>query len=315
MRFPLPDWRKLLRTARPLTGDAMLDRRHVYILPTRFGVGYAVMLLMMLVGAINYSLSLGFVLTFLLGGLGIVALLHTWRNLANVTVSPGRSLPVFLGEDAVFPLTLSDPSGRTRYAIGVQCSLGEPAYCDVAAKQRGEVMLPRKTHRRGWMNAGRVTVFTEFPLGLFRAWSYVEFGQRCLVYPAPANPGLPLPAATPGDREGKAQSSAGNEDFAGLRGYLAGDSPRRVDWKAYARAQGLLTKQYEGMTQASLWLDGQLLPGHGAEDTLRHLTRWVLDAEAEGAQYGLRLPGLEIAPGSGEAHRQRCLEALALASP
>lgn len=308
----LPDWRTLLRTARPVTGRATLDSRHVYILPSRQGLLFGTVLLGMLIGAINYSLSLGFVLTFLLGGLGIVAMLHTWRNLAGITLDAGRCPPVFAGEEARFTVVLSDPAGRDRYAIALR--LGEattPVYADIAAGQSTTCALRKPAPRRGWLELGRITVDTGFPLGLFRAWSYVELGSRCLVYPAPATTSLPLPSsANPGS--GTAIRCEGDDDFSGLRPYQPGDSPKRIDWKASAREQGLLAKQFQGMAGQTVWLDWYGLPGQDTEAKIRQLARWVVDAEQAGLRYGLRLPGREIAPGAGESQRHLCLEALAL---
>lgn len=308
----LPDWRKLLRTARPRTGTTTLDRRHVYILPTRLGLLFGLVLLGMLIGAINYSLSLGFVITFLLAGLGVVAMLQTWRNLAHLVVAAGRTPPVFAGEAAAFGLVIADHHGRERYAIGVRRGKREAVYADIAALQSAAVAVPVETRSRGWLDPGRLTVFTEFPLGLFHAWSYVELGSRCLVYPKPAATKA-LPPASPSHQSGgRQQDSRGDDDFSGLRAYQQGDSPRRVDWKASAREQGLLTKQFQGAAQSTLWLDWQTLPGRDAEQKIALLTRWVLDAQRTAQPFGLRLPGRDIGPDCGERHVQACLEALAL---
>jgi len=157
-----------------------------------------------------------------------------------------------------------------------------------------------------------VMLETRFPLGLFRAWSYVEPDARCLVYPLPERSPLPPPAAEAA--AGRLRSPArGNEDFAGLRGYQPSDSPRHVAWKAAARSDEMLTKQFSGEAAAELWLDWQLVPGApGLEQRLSRLAGWVLAAEREGAHYGLRLPGVEIAPRRGDAHCAACLQALAL---
>jgi len=308
----LPDWKKLLRTARQTPDLALLDRRHVYILPTRYGVLFSLVLLGMLIGSINYSLSLGFALTFLLSGLGVVAMLHTWRNLANLSVAAGKTTPVFAGEEAHFVILLADHSGRERLAIGASSGKQAPAYADVQAGGRGSLELVRSSKTRGRFALGGFTVFTEFPLGLYHAWSQVEVAASCLVYPRPALPGLPLPSPIGAERSGGRRAAAGDEDFSGLRGYQDGDSPRRVDWKASARSTTMLTKQFQGEAHAQLWLDWNFVPGGDAENRISQLTRWVLDAHAAGLAYGLRLQDAEIQPGQGEAHYHSCLEALAL---
>lgn len=312
MKILLPDWKSWLRTARPAGQEAVLDRRHVYILPTRQGILFFFVLLAMLIGSINYSLGMGYALTFLLAGLGVVTMLHTWRNLANLAIHASRSEPVFAGEEARLALVAADHSGRDRYAIAVQRGTGQPAYADIAASSRGALALPLPTLRRGWLQPGKLTVSTEFPLGLFHAWSYVELDQRCLVYPRPAPSGLALPLSAADGGTGQLREQQGEEDFVGLRPYQQGDSLRRIDWKASAREQHLLAKQFQGGSGAPLWLEWESAAGRDAEQRIAQLARWVLDARTAGHPYGLRLPGREMAPATGDDHYRACMEALAL---
>ncbi len=312
MKLPLPDWKKLLRTARQTTDTATLDRRHVYILPTRAGMLFCLILLGMLIGSINYQLNLGFVLTFWLGGLGVVAMLHTWRNLAHIAVSAGRVAPVFAGETAQFPIRLADNRGRERLAVSLQAGKKTPVLCDIPANGMTEVDLALPAEKRGWLKPGRLTVFTEFPLGLLHAWGYAELDTACLVYPHPAPPGTPLPPAIPDVKQHGSHATGGDEDFSGLRDYRIGDSMRRVDWKASAREQGMYTKEFEGQGQQVLWLAWEMTGGQDTEARISRLTRWVLDAHEAGLAWGLSLPARKIGPASGEAHLHDCLQALAL---
>jgi uncharacterized protein (DUF58 family) len=191
-------------------------------------------------------------------------------------------------------------------ASGAQCTV------DVAASASAEALLAVPATRRGWLPIGRVMLETRFPVGLFRAWSYVAPDSRCLVYPRPETGALPPPA--PSAQAGGARAHAqGSDDFSGLRGYQPADSPRHVAWKTAARSDSMLTKQFAGDAIAELWLDLRDLPAaFGLEQRLSRLAGWVLAAERAGARYGLRLPGTAIEPGNGEAHRAACLEALAL---
>jgi uncharacterized protein (DUF58 family) len=303
--------KSLLRTARPVRAVAVLDRRHVYILPTRQGVLFAVVLVCMLIGSINYALSLGFVLTFLLAGLAVIGMVHTWRNLAGLHVEAGKTEPVFAGEIAHLQLLARDVDGHARHAIEAGLTQDDTQFFDVPAQASAEFSLFMLAPRRGWLVPGRITLATEFPLGLFRAASYVALDARCLVYPRPAETdGLPLPAGQQG-AVGLLDAASGEDDFSGLRHYRHGDPLRRIDWKSSAREQGLFTKEFQGASSATLWLDWAICEGD-TEIRLSRLTRWVLDAQADGVRYGLRLPGSEIAPDRGESHAQHCLEALAL---
>jgi len=297
----------------PEVGTVVLVHRRVYILPARLGWLFGATLVILLIGSINYALSLGFALTFLLGGMGLAGMVHTARNLARLAISTGRAEPVFAGESAQFRLYLDAPGAFERPAILARhVRSGSQLVADVPGGALAEIVLAVPAARRGWLPLGRVMLETRFPLGLFRAWSFVEPDARCLVYPRPERAALP-PTSALAAEGGRRSPTFGNDDFAGLRGYQLSDSPRHVAWKAVARSEDMLTKQFTGEASAELWLDWQLLPGAlGLEQRLSRLAGWVLAAERGGAQYGLRLPGVEIAPGRGEAHRAACLQALAL---
>lgn len=299
--------------ASPERGTVVLGHRRVYILPTRAGWLFAATVGILLVGSINYALQLGFALTFLLAGMGLAGMVHTTRNLARLAVSAGRAEPVFAGERAQFRLHLDNRAPFDRPSLLVRhLASGAQQLLDLAPAAAREAVLAVPAGRRGWLPLGRVMLETRFPLGLFRAWSTVEPECRCLVYPRPERTPLPAPSSDASAGAARAQAQ-GSEDFSGLRGYQPSDSPRHVAWKAVARADDMLTKQFAGAAGAELWLDWPLTAGAaGAEQRLSRLCGWVLAAEQSGARYGLRLPGLEIAPGRGEAHRAACLQVLAL---
>jgi uncharacterized protein (DUF58 family) len=300
----------------PERGTVVLVHRRVYIVPTRLGWLFGATLAILLIGSINYQLGLGFVLTFLLAGLGLAGMVHTARNLARIGVNAGRAEPVFAGEPAQFRLHLDSRARFDRPAILARhLGSGSQLVVDIAPLSIAEVVLEAPATRRGWLPIGRLLLETRFPLGLFRAWSYVEPDARCLVYPKPERSPLPPPTA---EAAGAAQRAlaTGNEDFSGLRMYQLSDSPRHVAWKAVARSDAMLTKQFSGEAAAELWLEARLLPaGLALEQRLSRLAGWVLAAQRSGAHYGLRLPGVEIAPGRGGSHAAACLRALALYSP
>lgn len=299
--------------APPEQGTVVLGHRRVYIVPTRLGWMFGATLVLLLVGSINYALALGFGLTFLLAGLGLAGMVHTARNLAQLSVSAGRAEPVFAGESAQFRLYLANAAGFERPAILARhVASHAQLVVDVAARSSAEVVLGVPAAKRGRLALGRVMLETRFPLGLFRAWSYVQPEAGCIVYPRPER--SPLPPLAPDAAAGARRATApGNDDYSGLRAYQRSDSPRHVAWKAAARSGDLLTKQFSGEASAELWLDWARLPAAlGLEERLSRLAGWVLAAEREGARYGLLMPGTEIAMGRGEAHRATCLQALAL---
>jgi len=305
-------YRWLFQLRGPQTGAIVLAQRRVFILPTRQGLTFAVMLMLMLLGSINYNLSLGFVLTFLLAAMGVNAMVHTFRNLANLRITAGRAQAVFAGDIAHFTVHIENGTAMPRYSIGLTHDRKDAVFVDVPARSSAAAVIGLPAPRRGLLRPGRMTLYTRYPLGLFRAWAYLELDMQCIVYPRPAHPGLALPPAESSAHPG-AEHGRGQEDFSGLRQYHLGDSPRHIAWKVAARDRGLLTKQFSGRSDTELWLDWALLPAHmGMEEKLSQLARWVLDAHASGLSYGLRLPGKTVDMALAEAQRERCLEALAL---
>ena len=292
------------------SGTVTLTQRRIFILPTRQGIALALLLVLMLLGDINYNLSLGYVLTFLLAMMAVMSMLHAFRNLAQLEIRAGKVDAVFSDETARFLLHFRNRSGLPRYRLGLHDKNGHKVSFDVPAQQDSEIIFSLPATQRGWLALGQLTLSTEFPLGLFYAWSYLHFDTRCIVYPKPlANAPLP-PGDTP-DGAGR-RNIAGDDDFAGLRNYVAGDALPRIAWKAYAREQGLQVKQFSMQVGEELWLDFAAAPEPDTGGKLARMAHWVLDAESQGLRYGLRLPDGELPPGNGAAQRDECLRRLAL---
>jgi uncharacterized protein (DUF58 family) len=292
-------------------GTARVLGRHIYILPTGTGLVFAAVLLLMLLGSLNYQNNLGLLLTFLMGSIALVAMHHTWFNLLHLVVSARGGPPVFAGQPALFTLTLSDGGRRARADLRALSHRGAGAAVTLGPGGNAPLELRLASGRRGWCRLREVRLETRYPIGLFRAWCRVEVEARVMVYPSPAPRG-PTPAAMPAlSQSSLGDLGTGADDFVGLRGYRPGDSPRHLDWKALARERGLVVKHFGGDRAAQVWLDWAQLPPAGVEPRLSLLCRQVLEAAEAGISYGLRLPGLTLSPGQGETHRHRCLEALA----
>jgi len=292
-------------------GQARIGRRYIYILPTGFGVVLGGVLILMLLGSLNYQNNLGLLFTFLIGAVAIVGMHHTWFNLLGLRVSARGGSPVFAGQDAAFSVTLSNEHRRRRADLSVK-SGGESAG-PVALGPGGSTAVGIRvgTAERGLRHLQSVEVETRYPLGLFRAWCYARTDAHVVVYPKPAVRG-PVPALVPAYRPSAVGDlGVGADEFVGPRDYRPGDSPRRLDWKALARERGLVVKQFGGDRAARVWLDWGRLPAVDTEARLGLLCRQVLDAEEAGLTYGLRVPGRTVPMGHGDAHKHRCLEALA----
>lgn len=304
----------LFRFGRDERLPIVLTQRRIFIVPTRVGLLFVVVLCVMLLGAINYDLSLGHALVFLLAGLGIVAMVQTFRNLIGLRLMPGRVEPVFAGDPARFPIRIENTRAYARRSLTLAFGRELSAVINVPAKDLATATLSTPTLSRGRLDPGRITLSTRYPLGLFRAWSYPHPPFSCLVYPKPIE--TPLPTASIVAHTGQYHGEHGQEDFSGLRLYQPNDSPRHIAWKAVARDiehRPLLVKEFMGGASEELWLDLALAPDDASLETkLSILAGWILAAESLHVRYGLRLPGREIAPDQGDMHRNSCLEALAL---
>lgn len=294
----------------------VLHRSRIYILPTRLGLAYAGMLFAMLLGGMNYNNNLGLGLTFLLAGLGLVAMHHCHGTLSGLRLRLVEAESGFAGGRVRFRWLLENDSRMPRPAIELQAGDAPAALprADLApiGSASAEVELPAP--RRGRVPLERMVVATSHPLGLFRAWAVLHPGHSAIAWPKPVERELAAPQ-TATDTGGAQSGASGEEDFAGLRPFQSGDSLRRVAWKAHARGQGLHTKQYAGTEVVTHVFDWDSLPGLAPELRLSQLCRWVLDAHERGEAYGLRLPGTSIEVNLGTAHRERCLTALALHEP
>lgn len=302
------DPRRFLQGGKAVEGAVTLGHRRIFIVPNKRGFGLALLLLLQLVASINYNNSLGFVLSFLVGSIGMLGAVYGFRNLAGLGLRVGRAEPVFAGEAAKFKLFIDNPTRTPRIALRVGLRHGPAQELNLPADGHLQTAVSVEAARRGWLDLPTVTLSSAFPLGIFHAWAPLRLKERALVYPRPAPDSLPFPAAPGGG--GHSRPSA--DDFHGFQSYQPGDPLRRIHWKGVAKGQGVHVKEYRGEDSVLLYLDYAQTPGHDAEARLGRLCRWLLDAEQAGAAYGLRLPGLDIPPASGPAHLRRCLESLAL---
>jgi len=303
------DWARRRQGADPLA--VTLKRRRIYILPTGFGLAFACLVFAMLLGSLNYATSLGFALTFLLGGLGLVVMHHCHNNLLGTSIRFAGAAPVFVGDEAHFRIVLRNDARVPRHDIELTLGTTRAGPVDIEPGHSRTLTLAAAARTRGYLHLDRFTVTTRHPGSLFRAWTWVHMDARCLVYPAPAPRGRALPVGH------DAHGSAGirdrdDADFTGLRAAVPGDPPRRIAWKAFARSDELLVKQFSGASEQPTLFDWNELADLGVEERLSQLTRWCLDAASEERSFGLKLPGQTIPLATGDRHLHECLRALAL---
>jgi uncharacterized protein (DUF58 family) len=287
----------------------ILNQRRIFILPTHRGLNFAILTALLVLIAFVYNNNLVYLLAFLLASIFFITILHSYKSLAGLVLQKGQSKAVFAGEAAGFAIHVNNPVDVERYYL--QMSLKNTESLTLKPQSKTCITLYSPTKKRGWHTAGTVTISSTYPLGLFRAWSPIRFNLEALVYPKPSPQELPFPE-TPSALTQHGFSNKGADDFYGLKEYQPGDSIKHIHWKAFAKGQGLFSKQYGGDNSAEIWLDYENAPGHNTEERLSQLCRWVIDAERAGIHYGFSLPGLKLPPDTGLLHTRKCLEALAL---
>jgi len=295
----------------PLHPPLQLGYRQIFILPSRFGAGFAVLLLVMTVAGLNYNNNLALILSYLLLAIFLLVSNLAYRNLRGIEISPAIAEPVFAGQTAEFFISLRSNVGQ-RFAL--ECWQDE--CCDQISLLPGKqerLLILKHAPQRGRLPHGPWKLQSAWPFGFYRAWSWIIPVDTCLVYPAPADNPPPLPWS---GNAGMLSSlpQAGDDELHGLRDYQAGDPLNRIAWRSSARADRLITRESEQHQAGELILGWDLLPAMETEMRLSILCAWMLEAENREFEWSLQLPGEDLASGSGREHLQGALRYLALFS-
>jgi uncharacterized protein (DUF58 family) len=315
--FRMPDFKRrpvfkfISKRSGPFNGQVKLTSDRVYILPTRVGLIFALLLITLLVGSINYEKSLGFILTFLLAGIGNVLLLSTWRNIAGLELKAGHALAVFSSEAATFNVQLINHPLLNRHSIAISHDGIEQDIVDCAANSQQQITFKVETNKRGTLDPGAFRLYSEFPSGLFIAWTWIDLSLSCIVYPQPDKNVISLLADNSEDGEND-RSGSGGENFSQLRKYQHGDNISRVCWKAAAKNEELFSKEFSGSVPKTQWINWDDIQARNTEHRLSIMAALIIQAENNNQHYGLTLPQKQIRPDCGGKHFHQCLTALAL---
>jgi uncharacterized protein (DUF58 family) len=298
----------LTRLRKPEPLPIRLHQRRIYVLPTGFGLLFGAMLGVMAIGALNYNNNPALLLTSLLGAVAFLSVLAGYRTLDGLALRGVHAAPVFAGDALQVELTF-DPGNRVRSALRVELGNANTFF----ATERGtpaRVVVGLPTQRRGLVALPRVRLWTTWPYGLFRPWSWLHPAIELLVYPRPEAFGPPPPEST---RDAGARLLRQDSDeYGSLREYRDTDSRHLIAWKASARLDRLVVREPDQIAGRELVFDYAALEALDVESRIARLAHWVLVAEEQHRPYTLATPRERIGPDVGTAHRHRCLEALAL---
>ncbi len=314
-RFRLGQWFDgwILERVRARRGTVvvpfLLEYRHIYVMPTRFGAWFGVLLGLTVIGGLNFNNNMALLYGFTLAAIAQLTSFLAYRNLVGLRLSSIQTEPVFAGEAANFRVFIHNPEPRYRYSVQLRCTESADT-ADIAPNSSGCLELQQQTGIRGWMQMEPFNLESRIPLGLFRAWSVIIPFTRCLVYPQPASNPPPLPRTGRGD-DGVAKAGEG-EQFHGLREYRPGDPLRSVAWRTSARHDKLYSQVMEAPREEACELNWYLMGALNSEEKLSILTAWVLRAERRQIPYSLELPTDALPAALGKEHRDACLKILAL---
>ena len=298
------------RAPEPL--PARFDRRRVYVLPTRFGLFYALLVATMLLGGLNYNNNPALLLALLLAGTGLASVVAAQLQLSGLTVIAVDAEPVSAGQMLLVQLhaRADDARARRGLQVGLDPDYESPVALDLQQGQ-GEAQLPVATTHRGWLDLPRLRIDTRHPLGLARAWAHAWPQTPLLVYPRPETEGPPLPEGS--GESAQARLHPSGDELHHLRTYRRGDSRRTIAWKPSARHDTLLVREFQQPAGADIVLAWHSLTNLPYEARISRLARWVDECERDGRRYRLDLPGQPpLGPSQGPGHRHSCLRALAL---
>lgn len=302
----------------PATDTWALTQRNIYILPTRAGFVFALTLVLMLLASINYQLNLGYALSFLLAGAGLVSMHLTHGTLRGLTLHLRPAPAVFAGDAALLEIVFTNRGG-VRHGVALHFedrSAHGPSFVwtDVPAQGQASAHVSIVPRRRGLHPVPLLVVETLFPFGLFRAWALWRPAATVLAWPRPESPAPALPqAGSHADEQAtKTLAGAAGAEFDGVRAWRRGDSLRQVLWKKVARSGELVSRDTAAQASRDLMLDWQAARGADVEQRIARLAAWVLEADRQGHAFALSLPGRDLPSGRGEAQRRAALRALAL---
>lgn len=291
-----------------------IGRRQLYILPTRIGWYFSLILIALFAIAVKFDNQAAFMMLFILAAIGVITMHATHNNVIGLELSAQPAKPVFVGETAVFPVSVENNSNKHRQAVWLICE-NYHQLLQMPANQLRRVDLKLPTLQRGRLHCSEITLSSQYPVGIFFCWSKrFKPQQYCVVYPKPLDLlSMPDSSADGKMRQSSKRVSASADDYSGMKTYQAGDRLRDIHWPSLAKTQKLVSIQHEDPAGNSVKLSWFSLPSNmGVEERLSQLCHWLVCAERDGLLYKLEMPNCVIGFGQGTKHYHECLSILAL---
>ncbi|MBR9729233.1 DUF58 domain-containing protein [Shewanella intestini] len=310
-------WERWISRRLPAQKQVTLSHKGIFILPSGFGLAWLGLVVVLYLFGTNYQNNLIIGLSLVLASVFHTCIIYSYKNLAGLTFSALTPPEGVAGDTMPMPIKLSGQTDKHHTnTTHQQICLNFAHQRHIRVHHSGELTdatIPFDNPARGLLRPGRITVSSYFPLGLCRAWSYVDLDLQHIIYakPQPSEIQLTSVASQDATNEQHGKLRPGVDDFKGLTPYIDGESLKQVAWKQWAQGKGMFTKVFAEPEGAPVWLSYQRHSAESVESQLSHLA-WQVDSLSRKQQmFGLSLLHYAIEPNNGDAHRKACQIALA----
>lgn len=297
----------------PAAQEHTLTHRKIFILPSRFGAWFMVLCALLFVLGTNYQNNLMRLMCAFLLALFLTHILSSYINFSKLRIKASRTDTAFAGQQSCITLVISFVNKPAEGLLHL--SWWQSALHDISCAALNEdptlAELAFTLANRGRHRLPRVTIRSDYPLGLIKCWTHLDLAQSLVVYPSPIACEIRLFKLPAEDENAEAVSIGGRDDFHALREYTPSDPLSNVAWKQVAKSQSWLVKAFEQPESTSGWLTWASANAPDIEMKLSQLTHQVIELNNKGVTFGLTVPGIHIAPAKGSEHMHACLTALA----
>lgn len=304
------------------TGARTLKQNEVLVFIYRQGFLYLVLILITFIAGINYANNLILGFCFLISAILCISFYVSFKQLHAVTlqvvadeiggVNQAFTVKVILQQAQITPKFLNFKVSNVEHNSShiQQDAKNNHPKLKQSKKQKVEeqiqsVLFDEKQkivelkfipNQRGKFNVSAIQIYSTYPLGLVRAWTYIYLTETYWV----------APEAKPLALNFHHSSNTGEPDydeFKELRNYKHGDSLQSISWKQASRGQGLFVKQFEDLVDAqAVYIDYAQMPSADHEEKLSFMMELVNQSEQSQIPYSVILPHAQTENGVGILH-------------
>jgi len=324
----------------PASQEHHLNLNSIFILPSGFGWSFIILSLCLFLLGTNYQNNLMLLLSYLCLSIMLLTLFYTHQNFARLALKALPPNSFHCNQNGEVQLqVIPHLNAQMKCCNGVlsikwlnvvrntdtqfdyihggsKTSAQQQSYNFSLNKdpssQKQTLNIPLRISSRGRFALGRMTIACDFPLGLYRCWTHLDFDQEVMVYAKPQEGPITIDKlASHNESTSVSQINApdSNEDFYGLNDYEIGQPLNRVSWKHVAKNGSWVSKSFSSQQSESIVLS---MPSSvNVEAAVSALTHATILWASEGRVFGIQYRGLNIAPDQGTNHMHECLSALA----